>query len=176
MPDIGKSAVAGLISGIESMMPSLKNTASEIASLVRSIIQGVSSVGNVSSPTSNKSSTSTNKSGTASTMNGGIEWFAKGGIFDKASIVGLAENGKEAIVPISNQNHMAPFADAVFDRLMGNFSRKTVNNTSSSQQDITLHNTFHFDVKTDLDEKGMRRVAEFVSKQQINTLKNWGRI
>jgi phage-related minor tail protein len=181
MPDIGKSAVAGLISGIESMMPSLKNTASEIAGIVRSIIQGVSSVGNVSSPTSNKSNTSTNKnenaSGTASTMNGGIAWFANGGIFNKASIVGLAENGHEAILPLQNPTALAPFADAVYNRLRDNLFSKSVNNNSTmNQQDISLQNTFHFDVKTDLDEKGMRRVAEFVSKQQINTLKSWGRM
>jgi phage-related protein len=47
---------------------------------------------------------------------------------------------------------------------------------NNNQNNVTLNNTFHFDVKGNLDEKEMRRVAEFVSKRQIDTLKSWGRI
>ena len=29
-----------------------------------------------------------------------VKWYAKGGIFDQASLIGVGENGKEAVVPL----------------------------------------------------------------------------
>ena len=29
-----------------------------------------------------------------------VEWYAKGGVFDRASLIGVGENGKEAVVPL----------------------------------------------------------------------------
>ena len=45
-----------------------------------------------------------------------IDWYAKGGIVDQPSLVGVGEAGKEAIVPLTAPN-LAPFAEAVADRL-----------------------------------------------------------
>ena len=41
-----------------------------------------------------------------------VSWYARGGIFDGASIVGVGERGPEAVVPLSGQR-MQPFAEAV---------------------------------------------------------------
>ena len=46
----------------------------------------------------------------------GIDWYAKGGIFTSASIVGVAEAGNEAIVPLQGQ-YMKPFASAIASEL-----------------------------------------------------------
>ena len=46
----------------------------------------------------------------------GIEWYAKGGIVDGATLIGAGEAGPEAIVPLTAPN-IAPFADAVAARL-----------------------------------------------------------
>ena len=43
----------------------------------------------------------------------GISWYAKGGIVDGASLIGAGEAGPEAIVPLSTQRRMRPFAQAV---------------------------------------------------------------
>lgn len=48
----------------------------------------------------------------------GIEWYAKGGIIDEPTLIGAGEAGREAIVPLTEPN-IAPFADAVADRLNG---------------------------------------------------------
>ena len=45
----------------------------------------------------------------------GISWFEPGGIFTGASVIGVGENGDEAVVPLSNKSRMAPFAKAVAD-------------------------------------------------------------
>lgn len=43
----------------------------------------------------------------------GIEWYQTGGIFTGASVIGVGENGDEAVVPLSNKRRMMPFAKAV---------------------------------------------------------------
>lgn len=49
-----------------------------------------------------------------------ITGFATGGIINKDSIVRVGEGGRrEAIIPMENGNAMAPFADAVAERLRG---------------------------------------------------------
>lgn len=42
----------------------------------------------------------------------GIEWYATGGVFNGASIIGVGEAGPEAVVPLRGRN-MRPFAEAV---------------------------------------------------------------
>ena len=44
----------------------------------------------------------------------GVSWYAKGCLFDGASIVGVGERGPEAVVPLSSRR-MLPFARAVAD-------------------------------------------------------------
>lgn len=42
----------------------------------------------------------------------GVDWYAKGGIFNGASVIGVGEAGPEAVVPLLGRR-MQPFADAV---------------------------------------------------------------
>lgn len=42
-----------------------------------------------------------------------VDWYKTGGIATGSSIVGLGENGDEAIVPLSDKHRMLPFASAV---------------------------------------------------------------
>lgn len=42
-----------------------------------------------------------------------VQWNAKGGILDSATFIGAGEKGAEAIVPLSSQRRMKPFAQAV---------------------------------------------------------------
>lgn len=43
----------------------------------------------------------------------GIDWYETGGIFTGASVIGVGENGDEAVLPLSNKKRMKPFAQAV---------------------------------------------------------------
>lgn len=47
-----------------------------------------------------------------------VEWYAKGGIFDSPSIIGIGEAGPEAVIPLSGSN-VRPFARAVADEMRG---------------------------------------------------------
>lgn len=43
----------------------------------------------------------------------GVDWYETGGIFTGASVIGVGENGDEAVLPLSNKKRMKPFAKAV---------------------------------------------------------------
>lgn len=43
-----------------------------------------------------------------------VEWYARGGIFDEASVIGVGEAGPEAVIPLSSER-VKPFAEAVAD-------------------------------------------------------------
>lgn len=50
----------------------------------------------------------------------GIKWYAKGGIFDKPTLLsGLGEAGPEAAVPLSGKRKMRPFANAIAEAMGG---------------------------------------------------------
>lgn len=48
----------------------------------------------------------------------GVSWYAKGGIFDGASVIGVGERGPEAVVPLTGRR-MEPFAQAIADAMGG---------------------------------------------------------
>lgn len=45
-----------------------------------------------------------------------VDWYARGGIVDGASIIGVGEAGPEAVIPLSG-NRMRPFASAIAEEL-----------------------------------------------------------
>ncbi len=48
----------------------------------------------------------------------GIDWYAKGGVFNGASVIGVGEAGAEAVVPLSGRR-MQPFAEAISGEMGG---------------------------------------------------------
>lgn len=42
-----------------------------------------------------------------------VEWYAKGGIFSNANVIGVGERGAEAVVPLNNRTKVRPFAQAI---------------------------------------------------------------
>lgn len=74
----------------------------------------------------------------------GVRWYAKGGYFNNASVIGVGEAGKEAVLPLENKRNMKPYAQAVAS-LMNDFVgggsgtyniNITQNNTINSELDI----------------------------------------
>lgn len=47
-----------------------------------------------------------------------VSWYAKGGVFDGASVIGVGERGPEAVVPLTGRR-MEPFAQAIADAMGG---------------------------------------------------------
>ena len=60
------------------------------------------------------------KTGTVSIPYPNIDWYARGGVFDTASLIGVGEAGKEAVVPLEkNTEWITIVADGIADRLTG---------------------------------------------------------
>ncbi len=72
----------------------------------------------------------------------GISWYAKGGVFNGPSVIGVGEAGPEAVVPLSS-NRMKPFADAVADGILGAF-----NSDGAKKGDITNNFIFNQPIKS----------------------------
>lgn len=80
----------------------------------------------------------------------GVNWYAKGGIFDKPSVIGVGENGKEAVMPLENNTG---WIDTLADKL----SNK-IGNMNNNNQPIIV------EMYLDKDKVG-RAVAPIVSNQ-----------
>ena len=93
-----------------------------------------------------------------------IDWYAKGGFFNKASMIGVGEAGKEAVLPLENKRNMKPYAQAVASLMddmnaNGNGGNCTIN--------ITQYNT----INNDLD---IKKVSQELAKQSERELRRKG--
>lgn len=79
----------------------------------------------------------------------GISWYAKGGVFDTATLIGIGEKGKEAALPLN-------------DKTYGEIARGIVRHTGESQRNtIITGNTFYV-----REEADMERIAEYIVREQ----------
>lgn len=100
-----------------------------------------------------------------------VSWYETGGIATGASVVGIGENGSEAIVPLSNKSRMKPFASAVASMIVDD-------NDSSSGGDsgngdvIIKENTFI--VRNDNDAKKIgKQLADEAYRHRRYKGKGW---
>lgn len=49
----------------------------------------------------------------------GVDWYAKGGLFNRASVVGIGEEGPEAVLPLTNSKAMKMIADGIMSQYQG---------------------------------------------------------
>ena len=50
----------------------------------------------------------------------GINWYAKGGLFDGANVIGVGERGPEAVLPLTNAKTMSMIAESIYENYNGN--------------------------------------------------------
>lgn len=87
-----------------------------------------------------------------------VSWYETGGIATGPSVVGIGENGDEAILPLSNKSRMKPFANAVASML--NSDKKRSNSGSGSSDVIVTGNTFIVRKEDDIRKIGKHIVTE----------------
>lgn len=75
----------------------------------------------------------------------GISWFQTGGIFTGASVIGVGENGDEAVVPLSNKSRMKPFANAVASLMNSENKGNGATVGKVTKQPIILQNSIEID-------------------------------
>ncbi len=88
-----------------------------------------------------------------------VDWYANGGFFDQASIIGIGEAGPEAALPLSGKR-MNPFADAVANRMLSTLPQIA---DSKLGQSITNNNNPVFNV-TVRNDQDMNKLVNTVDK------------
>ena len=75
-------------------------------------------------------------------MKFGIEWYAKGGVFNKPSVIGVGEAGKEAVMPLENNTGwINDLAYMLSDQITAQGNQfvptagASVNNTTNTSED-----------------------------------------
>ena len=90
-----------------------------------------------------------------------VSWHARGGVFDKASVIGVGEAGPEAVVPLLGRR-MAPFAQAVADNLGAG--------SGSGQVSVTIQRFENYDSSVDVD-----RLVRLIAQKVRTELRARGR-
>ncbi|WP_300860177.1 hypothetical protein [uncultured Clostridium sp.] len=84
-----------------------------------------------------------------------IGWYQTGGIFTGPSVIGVGENGDEAVLPLSNKRRMKPFANAVASMMSLDTTSKATNNKG-----VTI-NIDNMSVRNDMD---IKKIAEEINR------------
>lgn len=111
------SNVDTLISTISTKMSGLSSTMYSYGqSAAQAFARGFSSI-HIPTPHIYTRSYSSHKVGdkSFSTPNFGVSWYKMGGLFKSASIIGVGEAGKEAVLPLENKRTMSMIADSIMD-------------------------------------------------------------
>lgn len=77
----------------------------------------------------------------------GIDWYAKGGVFDGATLIGVGEAGPEAVLPLN-------------DRTMGNLAGMLANKMEAAPTILITGNNFNVRKESDIDA-----IAEALSRR-----------
>jgi len=93
-----------------------------------------------------------------------ISWNAKGGIWDRPTLLGggqgVGEAGREAVLPIQHKRYMKPFASAIAAHLP----------QDNGSKEIHVENVVHTTIELDGEVVG-RKVERYVSRQQLDRQK-----
>lgn len=103
-----------------------------------------------------------------------VDWYKTGGFFDQASIVGIGEAGREAILPLENKRYMAPFADAVFERIQDRMMNSNNVNQSTTTQEIVMNNSISFNVNGSMSKADMDKASSYMFKNMEKGMRERG--
>ena len=85
-----------------------------------------------------------------------VSWYAKGGFFDKASMIGVGEAGKEAVLPLENKKNMKPYAQAVASLM----------NDMKGSNEGSITNNFNVSQLVVREEADINRIAQKLQRLQ----------
>lgn len=106
----------------------------------------------------------------------GVNWYKRGGLFDSASVIGVGEAGKEAVLPLENQKAMKDIADSIMSGYDGNMGLSKEDIMEAVERGVVtaLMNNGGFGVSSpeyimNSIKVNERELARIVTKAQNNT-------
>ena len=146
----------GIKSAITRPIESAKNTVLGIVDKIKSAFSGMHiSIPKPKLPHINVGSKSV-FGGKVSIPTFSIDWYAKGGFFNSANVIGVGEAGREAVLPLENKRNMKPYAQAVAS-LMNDFT--------GGNNGTVINNTFNVQA-TVREESDIDKIAEKLERLQ----------
>lgn len=115
MNTVGKNIVNGIIAGIQEVWSTLTSWAQKIIDLFTINVNTTSNGTSASSGSTGSGGTSTSSEAAAQTAD--VSWYARGGLFSSASIIGVGEAGKETVLPLENKRTMRMLAEAILSNM-----------------------------------------------------------
>lgn len=111
-------------SSLNSFMRTIRSAFSDMYSIgqnaMQSLTDGMRSV-HISTPhIYMNSSASASGNSMSYRWDSGVNWYAKGGLFKNASVIGVGEAGQEAVLPLENRKAMKSIADSIMSGYDGN--------------------------------------------------------
>lgn len=70
--------------------------------------------------------------------NSNVEWYAKGGLFDGAQVIGIGEAGSEAVLPLENPRTMKKIADSIVSSSDGSMGLTKEEMTKAVAQGVAM--------------------------------------
>lgn len=89
----------------------------------------------------------------------GVNWYAKGGMFDSPSVIGVGEAGKEAVLPLK-KSVLSNIGDRIMAASNMNRPERQMAATSS-----TSSNVFNITVQGDANESNLRQLTQDIVKE-----------
>ena len=86
------------------------------------------------------SSTWNNGSGYSYRMSSSVQWYRRGGLFMQPSVIGLAEAGKEAVLPLENRRTMSMIADSIMGNATTGMSEEALVNAVTAGVTMAMMN------------------------------------
>ena len=86
------------------------------------------------------SSTWNNGSGYSYRMSSSVQWYKRGGLFMQPSVIGLAEAGKEAVLPLENRRTMSMIADSIMGNATTGMSEEALVNAVTAGVTMAMMN------------------------------------
>lgn len=103
-----------------------------------------------------------------------VDWYANGGFFNSASIIGIGEKGPEAAMPLQGKR-MDPFADAVSNRMLSSLPQMAQGKISENNNDVKVEINMNNNLYGSADED---RLVNKVKREITNGMNSkttaWG--
>ena len=106
-----------------------------------------------------------------------IDWYAKGGVFDKPSVIGVGENGREAVMPLENNTQwISELAGMITDNISRLTPTSSIVNSGSSSNSVTnnagdvIHHNESYDNSVTFEKGSIQVVVQNASREEAERL------
>ena len=105
----------------------------------------------------------------------GVKWYAKGGVFNKPSIIGVGESGREAVMPLENNTKwIGELAGMLVDNISTLTPKAITSNSGNSTSNVvsgdTINHNEHYDNSVTFEKGAIQVIVQNASREEAERL------